>query len=90
LDVLNEIRASIRATPRWPEQISLGFRHGQRRRGFTRTSRVQAKLLRHIERATIQCELTDAGQTYGVNVSGTRVDASNVKFDIKADDQSEP
>ena len=27
---------------------------------------------------------------YGVNVSGTRVDASNVKFDIKADDQSEP
>ena len=40
--------------------------------------------------ATIQCELTDAGQTYGVNVSGTRVDASNVKFDIKADDQSKP
>jgi len=40
--------------------------------------------------ATIQCELTDAGQTYGVNVSGTRVDASNVKFDINADDQSEP
>ena len=37
--------------------------------------------------ATIQCELTDAGQTYGVNVSGTRVDASNVKFDIKADAQ---
>jgi hypothetical protein len=42
------------------------------------------------EAATIQCELTDAGQTYGVNVSGTRVDASNVKFDVKADDQSEP
>jgi len=38
--------------------------------------------------ATIQCELTDAGQTYGVNVSGTCVDASNVKFDITADDQS--
>jgi hypothetical protein len=40
--------------------------------------------------ATIQCELMDAAQTYGVNVSGTRVDASNVKFDIKADDQSKP
>nr|WP_083906298.1 DUF4333 domain-containing protein [Mycobacterium sp. JS623] len=40
--------------------------------------------------ATIKCELTDAGQTYGVDVSGTRVDAGNVNFDIKADDQSEP
>lgn len=39
--------------------------------------------------ATIQCELTDAGQTYGVDVSGTRVDAGNLNFDIKADDQSE-
>jgi hypothetical protein len=42
------------------------------------------------EAATIQCELAVAGQTYGVNVCGTRVDASNVKFDVKADDQSEP
>ena len=40
--------------------------------------------------ATIQCELTDAGQTYGVNVAVTSVDARNVKFDIKADDQSKP
>jgi len=32
----------------------------------------------------------DAGQTYGVNVAVTRVDARNVKFDIKVDDQPKP
>jgi predicted thioesterase len=37
--------------------------------------------------ATLQCELTDSGQTYGVNVTVTDVDAGDVKFDIKVDDQ---
>lgn len=32
-------------------------------------------------------ELADAGQTYGVNVAVTSVDARNVQFDIKVDDQ---
>ena len=35
-------------------------------------------------------ELADAGQTYGVNVAVTSVDARNVKFDIKVDDQPKP
>jgi hypothetical protein len=35
-------------------------------------------------------ELADAGQTYGVNVAVTSVDACNVKFDIKVDDQPKP
>jgi hypothetical protein len=30
----------------------------------------------------VQYEFTDAGQTYGVNVAVTSVDACNVKFDI--------
>ena len=34
--------------------------------------------------------LADAGQTYGVNVAVTSVDARNVKFDIKVDDQPKP
>jgi len=38
----------------------------------------------------IQYELADAGQTYGVNVAVTSVDARNVKFDIKVDDQPKP
>lgn len=37
--------------------------------------------------ATLRCELTDAGQTYGVNVNVTSVDAGDVKFDFKVDDQ---
>ena len=35
-------------------------------------------------------ELADAGQTYGVNVAVTSVDARNVKFDGKVDDQPKP
>ena len=38
----------------------------------------------------LQYELADAGQTYGVNVAVTSVDARNVKFDIKVDDQPKP
>jgi predicted thioesterase len=34
--------------------------------------------------------VADAGQTYGVNVVVTSVDARNVKFDIKVDDQPKP
>ena len=38
----------------------------------------------------LQYELADAGQTYGVNVAVTSVDARIVKFDIKVDDQPKP
>jgi hypothetical protein len=37
-----------------------------------------------------QYELADAGQTYGVTVAVTSVDARNVKFDIKVDDHTKP
>jgi hypothetical protein len=34
--------------------------------------------------------LADAGQTYGVNVAVTGVDARNVEFDITVDDRPKP
>jgi hypothetical protein len=37
-----------------------------------------------------QYDLADAGQTCGVNVAVTSVDARSVKFDIKVDDQPKP
>ena len=36
---------------------------------------------------TMRCKLEDAGETYGVEVKVTEVDGSNVKFDIKVDDE---
>jgi hypothetical protein len=38
----------------------------------------------------LQYELADAGQTYGVNVVVTSVDARNGQFDIKVDDRPKP
>ncbi len=37
--------------------------------------------------ATTRCTLTDAGDTYGVNVNVTKVEGTDVKFDMKVDDQ---
>jgi len=37
--------------------------------------------------ATLRCELKDEGQTYGVTVTVTDVDAGDVHFDFKVDDQ---
>ena len=37
--------------------------------------------------ATLRCQLTDNNQKYGVNVNVTSVDAGDVNFDIKVDDQ---
>jgi hypothetical protein len=37
--------------------------------------------------STLRCELSDSGQTYGVTATVTKVDGSNVKFDIKVDDE---
>lgn len=37
--------------------------------------------------ATTTCSLRDSGETYGVKVTVTSVDGSNVKFDIKVDDK---
>jgi Domain of unknown function (DUF4333) len=42
--------------------------------------------LKGVEGATLRCELTDASQTYGVNVTVTSVDGGDVKFDFKVDD----
>jgi hypothetical protein len=37
--------------------------------------------------ATLRCTLTDAGDTYGVNVTVTSVEGGDVKYDIKVDEQ---
>ncbi|PEG42077.1 hypothetical protein CQY20_03620 [Mycolicibacterium agri] len=37
--------------------------------------------------ATTRCMLHDGGETYGVNVNVTKVDGSDVNFDLKVDDQ---
>ena len=37
--------------------------------------------------ATLRCELKDGGQTYGVTVTVTDVDAGDVHFDFKVDEQ---
>lgn len=43
--------------------------------------------LKGTQGATLRCELTDQGQTYGVSVTVTGVQAGDVLFDIKVDDQ---
>jgi hypothetical protein len=35
----------------------------------------------------MRCTLKDGDQTYGVNVNVTKVEGTDVKFDIKVDDQ---
>jgi hypothetical protein len=37
--------------------------------------------------ASIRCELTEAGQTYGVTVTTTSVDGDDAQFDVKVDDE---
>ena len=37
--------------------------------------------------ATTRCTLSDSGETYGVDVKVTKVDGTDVKFDLKVDDQ---
>jgi Domain of unknown function (DUF4333) len=37
--------------------------------------------------ATTRCTLTDAGDTYGVNVNVTKVEGTDVRFDLKVDDE---
>jgi hypothetical protein len=37
--------------------------------------------------SNLKCQLTDAGQSYGVNVTVTSVNGTDVKFDIKVDDK---
>ena len=36
--------------------------------------------------ATMRCELEDGGQIYGVTVKVTKVEGTDVKFDMKVDD----
>ena len=43
--------------------------------------------LKGTEGATLRCELKDGDQTYGVTVTVTSVDAGDVNFHIKVDDQ---
>jgi deoxyribodipyrimidine photo-lyase len=45
--------------------------------------------LKGVEGATLRCQLTDSGKKYGVNVIVTSVDAGDVIFDFKVDDQPE-
>jgi hypothetical protein len=37
--------------------------------------------------ATTRCTLDDAGETYGIDVNVTKVEGSDVKFDLKVDDK---
>jgi hypothetical protein len=37
--------------------------------------------------ATMRCKLEDGGDTYGVEVKVTKVEGTDVKFDIKVDDE---
>lgn len=37
--------------------------------------------------SSIRCELTDGGQTYGVTVTTTSVEGSDVEFDVLVDEQ---
>ncbi|OBK74117.1 DUF4333 domain-containing protein [Mycobacterium sp. 1274761.0] len=37
--------------------------------------------------ATTRCMLHDGGETYGVNVNVTKVEGTDVKFDLKVDDK---
>ncbi|RDH74660.1 DUF4333 domain-containing protein [Mycolicibacterium moriokaense] len=37
--------------------------------------------------ATTRCTLTDGGDTYGVDVNVTKVDGTDVRFDLKVDDK---
>jgi uncharacterized protein DUF4333 len=43
--------------------------------------------LKGVTGATLECELTDGDQTYGVVVTVTDVEGGDVKFDFKVDDQ---
>jgi hypothetical protein len=42
--------------------------------------------LKGVTGATLKCELTDQGQTYGVTVTVTDIAGGDVKFDYKVDD----
>jgi hypothetical protein len=42
-----------------------------------------------VEGATLRCQLTDAGQKYGISVTATSVDAGAVNFDFHVDDHPE-
>jgi hypothetical protein len=37
--------------------------------------------------ASTRCTLNDAGEAYGVDVNVTKVDGTDVKFDLKVDDK---
>jgi hypothetical protein len=37
--------------------------------------------------ATTRCTLADGGEAYGVNVDVTKVEGTDIKFDLKVDDQ---
>jgi Domain of unknown function (DUF4333) len=43
--------------------------------------------LKGVQGATLRCQLTDGNQKYGISVTVTNVDAGDVNFDFKVDDQ---
>jgi hypothetical protein len=46
--------------------------------------------LKGVVGATLRCQLNDQGQKYGISVTVTNVDAGDVNFDFKVDDQPTP
>ncbi len=46
--------------------------------------------LKGVRGATLRCQLVDGSKKYGINVTVTDVDAGDVKFDFKVDDEPEP
>jgi hypothetical protein len=40
-----------------------------------------------VQGATLRCQLSDQGQKYGISVTVTDIDAGDVNFDFKVDDQ---
>lgn len=63
------------------------FRLNSRSRSGARRSPSTAPTTKGEVGATTRCTLTDAGETYGVNVNVTKVDGTDVKFDLKVDHQ---
>jgi PKD repeat protein len=43
--------------------------------------------LKGVQGATLRCQLTDGSQKYDITVTVTNVDAGDVNFDFKVDDQ---
>ena len=69
-----------------------GRRHHQRQTDRSRSGGKPDSVtcpdnLKGVEGATLRCQLKDGDKTYGISVTVTNVDAGDVNFDFKVDDQ---